>query len=79
MHILVEEAFDVTKFWDLETLGIQPELESTKTTEFYQKNSVEFRDGKYVAKLPWSESHPSLSSNLQTCQKRTRETVNRLA
>jgi hypothetical protein len=79
MHISVEEAFDVTKFWDLETLGIQPDLESTKTTEFYQENSVEFRDGKYVAKLPWSESHPSLSSNLQTCQKRTRGTVNRLA
>jgi hypothetical protein len=79
----VEEAFliliIVTKFWDLETLGIQPDLESTKTTEFYQENSVEFRDGKYVAKLPWSESHPSLASNLQTCQKRTRGTVNRLA
>ncbi|XP_045023635.1 uncharacterized protein LOC123468017 [Daphnia magna] len=79
LHISVEEALDVTKFWNLETLGIQPDLESTKTTEFYQKNSVEFRDGKYVAKLPWSENHPPLSSNLQVCQKRTRGTVNRLA
>jgi hypothetical protein len=40
LHISVDDAFDVTEFWDLETFGIQPDLESTKITEFYQENSV---------------------------------------
>ena len=71
LNVLVQETFDVTQFWELETLGIQLDLESTKITKFYQESSVEFRDGIYVAELPWSESHPSLSY-LQTCQKRTR-------
>lgn len=79
MHISVEEKFDVTRFWQLETIGIQPDLESTQTTQSYQEKSVEFRDGKYITRLPWSESHPHLSSNFQTCQKRTRGTIKNLA
>ena len=40
---------------------------------------MEFWDGKYIARLLWSESHPHLSSNFQTCQKRTRGTIKSLA
>jgi hypothetical protein len=79
LHVSVEEKFDVARFWQLEAIGIQPDLESTQTTQAYQEKSVEFRDGKYIARLPWSESHPYLTSNFQTCQKRTRGTIKSLA
>jgi hypothetical protein len=72
MHISVEEKFDVARFWQLETIGIQPDLESIQTTQSYQEKSVEFRDVKYIARLPWSDNHPYLLSNFQACQKRTR-------
>ncbi|XP_032781178.1 uncharacterized protein LOC116919308 [Daphnia magna] len=61
LHISVEEAFDDTKFCDLETLGIQPDLESTKTTAFYQENSLyskiiqEQLDRGFIEKVPSSE------------------------
>lgn len=78
-QVLVEEKFDMTRFWQLETLGIQPEAETTTRTQAYQESSIDFHEGKYIARLPWKDSHPPLSPNLLACQRRTRGTVNRLA
>jgi|688.fasta_scaffold1188848_1 hypothetical protein len=30
LHISVEEKFDVARFWQLETIGIKPDMESTQ-------------------------------------------------
>lgn len=79
IHVSTVEQFDISQFWTLESLGIQPEAESTNTTNSYQDRCIEFRTKKYVARLPWRLSHPELLPNFMVCLRRTRGTVKRLA
>ena len=79
LHVSAMENFDLSKFWTVESLGIQPELERDSTTSIYQSQCVEFRTDQYAAKLPWKPEHPDLYPNLQVCQRRTRGTIKRAA
>ena len=54
------------KFWDLETLGINPE-ESSVYDDFV--HMIAFQNGRYCVSLPWKDCHPPLLDNFHLCQK----------
>ncbi|XP_057377031.1 uncharacterized protein LOC130698388 [Daphnia carinata] len=78
LNVSVEEKFDISRLWDLEMLGIQPETEAMDITSEYQNNCIEFKQNKYQARLPWKTDHPTLSSNQFVCERRTRSMIKRL-
>ena len=70
-HVLRVEALPSTQenldevlhsFWKLESLGIEPKVDSL-LEEFTQ--TVKFKEGRYEVSLPWKESHPRLPDNYQ--------------
>ena len=54
-------------FWDLESLGIQPN-EATVYDEF--ESSIQFSGKRYEVSLPWKESHAPLPDNYDLSLKR---------
>ena len=54
-------------FWDLESLGIQPN-EATVYDEF--ENTIQFNGERYEVSLPWKVSHDPLSDNYDLSLKR---------
>ena len=58
---------ELSKFWDLETLGISPTEES-----LYENFSQEisFSEGRYEVKLPWKANHPLLPDNYALSKRR---------
>ena len=73
---------DLEQFWTMESIGIVPETrESTPDAEFranYQRTSLELKDGKYVAKLPWKDEFPEVPSNYAVTDRRMRRMTQRL-
>ena len=63
------------KFWDLETIGINPE-ESSVYDDFVL--TITFRNGRYCVSLPWKCYHPPLPDNYNLCQKRLFKLITRL-
>ena len=45
----------------------------------YQSESIEFRENKYYAALPWKRNHDDLPMNFTVTKKRTENIVNRLS
>ncbi|XP_070554690.1 uncharacterized protein [Ptychodera flava] len=77
-----EHEQDLTsKYWELETIGISiPEEKDGKKVFFeeYRDNKIKRDGNKYVASLPWKESHPTLPTNYALAKTRTRSMVRRL-
>ncbi len=76
-----EEEFEFRHFWELESIGIQPN-QTDETSDFlrhYQDTSISLKDGKYHAKLPWKPDQPVLPSNAAIAEKRTRSMIHRLS
>ena len=68
--------FNVNRFWDLETTGIR-EKEDSNLHDF--QDSIYFNnEGKYEARLPFKESHETLSDNYSLCEKRLLKLYNKL-
>ena len=65
----------LSKFWDLETLGIRQD-EMSVYDKFTQE--VKFNGERYEAKLPFKEEHPMLPDNYALCVKRLSSTLRRL-
>ena len=87
MNILVAhkpDEMNLQKFWEIESCGTGKEndenmTEPQNTMMEYQKTSIDFKDGKYVAKLPWKSDHPELPTNEFIARRRTQNVINRLA
>ncbi|XP_060559756.1 uncharacterized protein LOC132719843 [Ruditapes philippinarum] len=45
----------------------------------YKENCITYKDGRYVAKLPWQDDHSVLHTNYEICRKRTENTIKRLS
>ena len=45
----------LSKFWDLEILGVVPESEDEVYKQFV--NRVQMRDGRYKVSPPWKKMH----------------------
>ncbi|XP_052271452.1 uncharacterized protein LOC127872161 [Dreissena polymorpha] len=81
--ITAHVASDVSRFWDIETLGIKPEdAEQACAVDImksYQDTCLTFSDGKYTARLPWKEEHATLPTNYEIARKRTESSIRRLS
>ncbi|VDH95444.1 Hypothetical predicted protein [Mytilus galloprovincialis] len=44
----------------------------------YQDRSIEFRENKYFARLPWKQDHDELPTNLAVTKRRTENVIKRL-
>ena len=84
MNVLIQhkqEEVDLEKFWNLELLGvIKKETPSTNEQSFYDtyESSIEFQNGKYIAKLPWKDDFDEMPINYQIKKIRTERMINRL-
>ena len=67
--------YEMKKFWELESLGIQPE-ETSVYEEF--TNTIAHKDGRYKVRLPWKYSHPLLPDNYKASLQRFHSLYNRL-
>lgn len=70
----------LTKFWELESLGIKDaELrnEEDKALEIFSE-TVCFKNGRYEASLPWKRQWEELSDNFKIAEKRLESLANRL-
>ncbi|XP_053391234.1 uncharacterized protein LOC128554047 [Mercenaria mercenaria] len=73
---------DLERFWKLESIGISEDEAETSTSGIlntYKENCITYKDGRYVAKLPWKEDHPVLPTNYEVCKSRTENTIRRLS
>ena len=52
---------ELSKFWDIESLGIIPESEDAVYERFL--NRVQMKETRYEVSLPWKEMHPALPDN----------------
>ncbi|XP_052238434.1 uncharacterized protein LOC127849725 [Dreissena polymorpha] len=76
------EEMALERFWNLESIGINAAEKNETAIEYlqnYQNNFISFSDGKYCAKLPWKQYHPSLPSNYGVAMRRTEATIKRLS
>ncbi|XP_060554822.1 uncharacterized protein LOC132715774 [Ruditapes philippinarum] len=75
-------ATDLERFWKLESMGILEDDTEKSTSGIlneYKENCITYKDGRYVAKLPWKEDHSVLPTNYEICKKRTENTIKRLS
>ncbi|XP_060589357.1 uncharacterized protein LOC132744614 [Ruditapes philippinarum] len=75
-------ATDLERFWKLESMGILEDDTEKSTSGIlneYKENCIKYKDGRYVAKLPWKEDHSVLPTNYEICRKRTENTIKRLS
>lgn len=62
-------------------MDIVPETSDEKNTDSlkeYQDQTIELKDGRYYAKLPWKQEHAALRSNYDITLKRTESIISRL-
>ena len=85
LNILVShksEEFDLQKFWNLESLGIDTPSKDEKEISYlqqYQESSIEFRENRYYAKLPWKQECDELPTNYNITIRRTENVIRRLS
>ncbi|XP_053407993.1 uncharacterized protein LOC123531067 [Mercenaria mercenaria] len=75
------DLYNLERFWKLESLGVSVQEETDATSDrlkTYQKNNFDFKDGRYIAKLPWEEDHKLLPDNYNITLRRTQNNIRRL-
>ena len=65
---------EVSRLWDLESLGIKSSDEVHESFE----NEIEFLEGRYSVKLPWKLGHDPLPSNFANSVSRMKGQLKRL-
>lgn len=64
-------------FWELESLGIQPELTNDDVSDRFT-SSVQLKGGRYEVSLPWRECHDPLPTNYDLSRSRLTGLIRRL-
>ncbi|XP_065182497.1 uncharacterized protein LOC135813325 [Sycon ciliatum] len=64
------------RFWDLESLGIQP-LDGNPVQAAFDE-TIKFADGRYTVSLPWKEVHAVLPDNFGLSHKRLLSLTNKI-
>lgn len=62
-------------FWELESLGIQP---NEKVIHDNSSGNITFREGRYEVSLPWRQFHQSLPDNYNLSQRKLLDLLKRL-
>ena len=73
---------NLERFWNLESLGIQPSELTSDTPDAlyrnrYQNNCIKLLDGRFQASLPWEHDFPELPTNYSICSTITRNMIRR--
>ena len=76
--VMPVESFNLTRFWEVESMGPQFNDEQEDEAAVYQQTGLKFAGDHYIASFPWKENHPELLSNYNVCEKRTRAMIRRL-
>lgn len=64
LKVQVADEVDVTKFWNLESLGIAKfDSEATVETEKFMKEKIKFNGERYEVALPWKDSNVYIDDN----------------
>ena len=65
---------EVSKLWDLDTLGIRPE------NEVHEKliDEISYAGNRYTVGLPWKVGHEDLPSNYNVCHQRLQGLLKKL-
>ena len=63
------------KFWDFESMGINPEMCSVY--DKFEKEII-YKNNRYEIALPWKRSHPSLPDNYELALRRLNGLLRRL-
>ncbi|XP_063418161.1 uncharacterized protein LOC134700945 [Mytilus trossulus] len=74
------EELNLERFWELESLGADSNTTDGETVDFKetdQKSAIEFREHKYIAKLPWKPDHEPLPTNVT--KRRTENVIRKLS
>lgn len=72
---------EVTKLWELETIGIsryELKVDDAKIYESFDQ-LIDFRDGQYCSQLPWKENRPTLPDGFGLAAGRLNSTLKQLA
>ncbi|XP_067036295.1 uncharacterized protein [Acropora muricata] len=67
---------ELSRFWDIESLGIIPESEDAVYESFL--NWIQMKDARYEVSLPWKEMHPALPDNYSLSYSRLAWLIGRL-
>ena len=75
----------ITSFWDLEAVGVHDTIKSSELKVAQNEQYTQYidhclttEDGRYTAKLPWKPDHPTLPTNYQAANTRTRNMIAKL-
>ncbi|GFR30868.1 integrase catalytic domain-containing protein [Trichonephila clavata] len=70
---------NLTKFWDLETIGIKEESSCDPDDQAMQhfKSSVRFNNGRYEAVFPWKRDKQELNDNFSVVENRAKSLAKR--
>ena len=66
------------RFWDIESLGIQDEVDRTKESEFLPDTRFEETEGRYEIQLPWKNNCTPKSDGCMMCSRRLFQLHSRL-
>ena len=75
-------AFDLERFWELESVGVSLTDETAKDNmlkQYLTSCLTRDVDSAYIARFPWKPTHPVLPTNIAVAERRTRHLVKRLA
>ncbi|GFR19354.1 DUF1758 domain-containing protein [Trichonephila clavata] len=70
---------NLTKFWDLEAIGIKEESSSNPNDQAMQhfKSSVRFNSGRYEVGFPWKRDKQELNDNFSVAENRAKSLAKR--
>ena len=68
---------ELKRMWELEHIGISPPKDECIAVKKF-RNEISFKDGHYIAPLPWKDDHPYLPSNKNMALKRLDSLINKL-
>ena len=76
------EELNLERFWELESLGVDSNTTDVETVDYMetnQKSAIEFRENKYIAKLPWKPDHEPLPTNFFVTKRKTENVIRKLS
>ncbi|XP_071176440.1 uncharacterized protein [Mytilus edulis] len=76
------EDLNLERFWELESLGVDSNTTDVETVDYMEtneKSAIEFRENKYIAKLPWKPDHEPLPTNFFVTKRRTENVIRKLS
>jgi hypothetical protein len=76
MKVICSEAeiTNLANYWNLESIGLDSDDDGNSfDIEHYSDTCIEYKNGRYIASLPWKKDHPPLPTNYSIAAHITRQ------